>query len=252
MLPLKAAEENRFQKGVTFDDVLSLYLFDREFRILVFDLIEKLEVAFRTQLIYHPALAGGAFWYEDARNFIDPESLADHLRKLDEEVERATETFKDHFYNKYVLHKRMPAWMAFEVVSFGLLSKIYRNLLNSAAKKAISRHFGLTSPYVLESWTQSLAYVRNTCAHHSRLWNRILTLKPQTLKTKPDTGLWIENTPPNNKMYYFLCCTLFMLRSINPRTRFVKHLKSLLARYPHIPLQNMGFPIEWEKEAFWQ
>lgn len=227
-------------------------MFDRDFRILVFDLVERLEIAFRTQLIYHPSLTGGAFWYQEAKYFNDPEALANHLRKLDEEVDRATETFKDHFFNKYITHTRMPAWMTFEVISFGLLSKIYRNLANSDAKKAIANHFGLSSPYVCESWLQSLAYVRNACAHHSRLWNRILTVKPQTLKTRPSTGVWLESAPKNDKIYYFLSCALFMSRSINPRTRFVSHLKSLIGRYPHLPLSSMGFTEGWEKEAFWQ
>jgi abortive infection bacteriophage resistance protein len=144
----------------------------------------------------------------------------------------------------------MPAWMTFEVISLGLLSKTYRNLKMSAAKKDISKHFGLPQPYILESWMQSITYVRNVCAHHSRLWNRVLTLRPQRLK-KP-VNQWISDSPPNDKMYYFLCCTLYLLRSINPRTRFVLHLKTLFGRYPNLPLQSMGFPEDWETQAFWK
>jgi abortive infection bacteriophage resistance protein len=80
MLPLKESREDRFVKGITFDDVLGLYLFDRAFRILVFDLIKKLEIAFRTQLIYQPSLVGGAFWYQETKYFSDPQKLVEHLR----------------------------------------------------------------------------------------------------------------------------------------------------------------------------
>ncbi|HEY0048118.1 MAG TPA: Abi family protein, partial [Pyrinomonadaceae bacterium] len=214
MLPLKEPGSDNFLPDTDFQDVLNLYLFDREFRILVFDAIERLEIAFRTQIIYHPSLVGGAFWFEDGTYFDDPYRQADHLQKIDDEVYRATEVFKDHFFSKYDEHARMPAWMTFEVVSLGLLSKIYRNLKMSSAKKDISKHFGLPQPYILESWMQSITYVRNVCAHHSRLWNRVLTLRPQRLK-KPN-NLWISDSPPNDKMYYFLCCILYLLRSINP------------------------------------
>ena len=56
MLPLKIQGQERFQDGVVFDDVLQLYIFDREFRLLIFDVVEKLEVAFRTQMSYLPDL----------------------------------------------------------------------------------------------------------------------------------------------------------------------------------------------------
>jgi abortive infection bacteriophage resistance protein len=142
--------------------------------------------------------------------------------------------------------------MAFEVASFGTLSKIYSNLANSDAKKSIARHFGLASPDLLKSWVHSMVYVRNVCAHHSRLWNRRLTLRPELLRKKPKIGTWPDSQLTNDKIYYFLCCSLFMLRSINPNTRFVTHLKILINRHPNVPLQSMGFPEHWTEETFWQ
>ena len=41
-----------FIPGTTWDRVYSLYVFDRKLRLLVFDAIERLEVAIRTQIIY--------------------------------------------------------------------------------------------------------------------------------------------------------------------------------------------------------
>jgi abortive infection bacteriophage resistance protein len=144
----------------------------------------------------------------------------------------------------------MPAWMIFELTSLGSLSKIYKNLKMSQAKKDISTHFGVSNPYILESWMQSITYVRNICAHHSRLWNRILTIKPKVL-SKP-TNQWISGSPPNDRTYYFLCCGLYLLKAINTRTRFVNQLKILLKRYPSLPIESMGFPDDWEDDKFWR
>lgn len=165
-------------------------------------------------------------------------------------MDRAKEVFKDHFFAKYDEHERMPIWMTSEVLSLGLLSKMYRNLNMSDGKKRIARHFGIRNPYVLESWMQSITYVRNICAHHSRLWNRILTNRPSYLESP--TNLWITAEPDNEKAYYFTCCILYLLRSINPQTRFVAHFKSLLVRYPNLNKQAMGFPDNWEAQLFWQ
>lgn len=46
-------DTHTFQVGVTFDDVLNIYIFDRELRLLLMDAIERIEVSLRTQLAYH-------------------------------------------------------------------------------------------------------------------------------------------------------------------------------------------------------
>ena len=250
MLPLKVPGTDRFADRTTFDDVLNLYLFDREFRLLIFDVIERLEIAFRTQMSYQLAQDCGPFWFEDRNHFRDADRWREQLENIDTEVNRAKEVFKDHFFEKYDEHERMPIWMTSEVLSFGLLSKIYRNLKMSDGKKRIARHFGIGNPIVLESWMQSITYVRNICAHHSRLWNRILTVRPTYLE-RP-TNLWITQSPDNEKAYYFTCCVLYMLRSINPNAGFVKHFQNLLGRYPKTKFESMGFPVNWNRDAFWK
>ena len=53
-LPFEADHDNHsFQKGTNFDQVLDLYVFDRELRLLVMDAIERIEVSIRTQWAYH-------------------------------------------------------------------------------------------------------------------------------------------------------------------------------------------------------
>lgn len=249
MLPLKVPGEDRFIEGATFDNVLGLYLFDRDFRLLIFDVIEKLEIAFRTQMSYHLSLTGGPYWFEDRLHFRDANRWRQQLENIDNEVDRAKEVFKDHFFAKYDENERMPIWMTSEVLSLGLLSKLYRNLAMTAEKKKIARQFGIGHPLVLESWMQSMTYVRNICAHHSRLWNRILTVRPTYLE-RP-TNLWITDRPTNDKSYYLTCCFLYMLRAINPNTRFVGHFKKLLERYPDLRLSSMGFSANWKEQPFW-
>lgn len=141
--------------------------------------------------------------------------------------------------------------MSFEVVSLGLLSKFYQNLrFSSPAKKEIARHFGLNEPKILQSWIRSLTYVRNTCAHHSRLWNRTLTTTPKVLRRA--TELWIRQPVQDpDKMYYFMCCLWFMLRRVNPGSNMVSKMKDLFTKYPDIDSASMGFPANWDDEPFW-
>lgn len=57
MLPFKEADQeglilDSFKPDTTWENVYNLYVFDRKLRLLVFDAIERLEVAARTQIIY--------------------------------------------------------------------------------------------------------------------------------------------------------------------------------------------------------
>lgn len=219
--------------------------------LLVFDIIERVEIAFRTQIIYRYSSAHGAWWYEDPGFYSNNYFYSKNLAKIDEEIDRSNEVFIEHFRNKYSSPERPPAWMTFEVISMGLLSKMYKNLAMTSSKKEIAKHFKVPTPYVLESWMHSLTYVRNICAHHSRLWNRTLTLKPQLLKRSKNT--WLSQTDINpNKLYAFLSCCLYLLKTINPNTRFAAHFKDLLAKYPHTNLNAMGFDRKWEEEKLWE
>jgi len=90
--------------------------------------------------------------------------------------------------------------MALEIVTFSHLSKIYENLKDTSAKAEIATYFGL--PYqLMENWLLLTTYTRNICAHHSRFWNRELSLKSR----KITTGLphnWIYTTGiARNKAY---------------------------------------------------
>ena len=48
-------KDERFVEGTTFDQIWKLYTFDRQFRLIVLDAIERVEVYFRTQLAYELA-----------------------------------------------------------------------------------------------------------------------------------------------------------------------------------------------------
>ena len=250
LYPFRLLPTDNYMSGTTFDLVLNHYLFDREFRLLVFDAIERIEVAFRTQLIYQPSLLHGPFWFLDGSNCIKADRWQSQLAKLKEEVERSGEVFINHFFNKYS-DSIPPAWVSFEVASFGLLSRLYQNLkFSSPAKKGIAQHFGLTEPRVFQSWIRSLTYVRNLCAHHSRLWNRTLTETPKLIQNPP--AFWISKPPAtNDKVYYFLCCLVHMLRQVNPRSSFTGKLRNLFDKYPAIDCKTMGFPADWKDDPFW-
>jgi abortive infection bacteriophage resistance protein len=53
---------------------------------------------------------------------------------------------------------------------------LFKGLKNSV-KKEIATKYSLHHKTLI-SWMHFLTYIRNLCAHHSRLWNKELAIKP--------------------------------------------------------------------------
>ena len=81
----------------------------------------------------------------------------------------------------------MPIYALVEVFSFGTLSKFYKNMKNGD-KKIVAKSFGVGYTY-LESWLESIVYVRNICAHYGRLYNAKLAKTPILYKEYSKAGI---------------------------------------------------------------
>lgn len=241
-----------FHPGTTLETVIHLYEFDEALRSLVFRATGTIEIALRAQLAYQNAVVWGPHWYEDIRTAINQWRFQGNLDALDKDLARAHEMFLDHYRATYLSPQRPPCWMAFEVASFGLVSKLLHNLKSSAASRAIGAYFGIDE-IVLKSWAQMLSYVRNICAHHSRLWNRTLTITP-ILPRRPH-NLWPSGpTPQNDRLYIVLVIAAYLLDAIDPRAavKFKQELRALLQQYSAVPQGVMDFPTNWQQDRFWQ
>ena len=66
MLPCKEIKDgsytDKFIEGKTWDNVYQVYLFDRKLRLLIFDVIERIEISIRTQIIYQLSHKYGSHW----------------------------------------------------------------------------------------------------------------------------------------------------------------------------------------------
>lgn len=243
-------DQHPFTSKITFEEIISLYVFDRQFRLFVLDAIEKIEISMRTQVIYNWALTNGSHWHLDSALFRNSVQFAKDFTRLQQEIDRSVETFIDHYKTKYTNPPEPPCWMSLEVSSFGLLSLIFRNLKLGVEKKAITKYYGLNDIGVLESWMHSLSNIRNICAHHGRLWNRRLTAHIK-LPTYTKYPFIQDKQILPYKVYAALCCIQYILNIISPGNTFKQGLIELMKNCPLAQEKEMGFPANWEKEKFW-
>lgn len=256
---------DEFKYGTSWKDIYDMYVFDRKLRLLIFDAIEKIEVAIRSHMVYILSHHYGSHWqdeksiYKSERRIIlndgttkDVNVYGDIQRHINEQLHNNhAEQFIEHYRDKYNDPTNPPSWMCVEVMYFNQLSYIYSNLEKRSDRVEIASSFALP-PDVFSSWLHTMNYVRNICAHHSRLWNRDLKIVPSILKFSK-TKNWISNpeSVQRSKIYYFLCMINYMLQTVNINTTFTERLKELLNEYKP-KISSMGFPEKWEEENIWK
>ena len=244
-----------FKPDTSFEQVLELYVFDRELRLLILDAIERLEVAVRTRFAYELAHRHGCHAYLQGQYFKPTFRWQSLLESLKTEVSRADEVFIEHYKRTYDDPELPPIWATCEVMSFGQLSKWYQLLAPIQTRKAISSHFDCDEKQ-FEGLLQHFVYLRNTCAHHSRLWNRKFTKTIAKPRSKP-MGLRVqcnfENTnAADRKIYNSLVFLLYFMDKIAPQHTWRKRLVDLLLTHHNISNIAMGFPEDWQSHPIWQ
>lgn len=250
-LPFEADHaSHQFQPGTTFDQVLSLYRFDRELRILLMDSIERIEVAVRTRWAYELAHQHGSHAHMDPSIAKSFSRWTANMVALQAEVERSRETFITHYRETYGSPELPPLWAVCEVMSLGLLSRWYSQLGPMATRRAIAGHFGMDQQH-FEGVLEHLTYLRNLCAHHSRVWNRRLTKTLPLPKHKPP-GLRSQMSVADPRaLYNTLVLLLYLMDRISPGHHWRSKLLDLLAHYPVASVAHMGFPSDFRSKPIW-
>ena len=243
-------EQHLYKPDATFAKVMDMYRFDRKLRLLLFNEIEKIEVAIRSCITnYASQDFGNLFWLTDNSFFSNEAKFQATLAVIDKEIENSKEDFITHFKETY-LESYPPAWMITEIIPFGSLAHIYMNLKDNGLKKKIAQHFGLQAPAFV-SWLIILGGLRNLCCHHARMWNRELPISPSEPRYMKFG--WIDTARTDKRrMYYRICMIRYFLYTVSPNSKFKDKLKALLAAYPNIDVRAMGFPANWENEDIWK
>lgn len=227
-----------YNKQTTFKEIVDLYLFNSNFRQLIFPEIEKVEINVRCRLANFFAEQYGVLGYLQAENFSNENYHAQFLEDIKEEVRRNSKApFVRNFKENYE-GGNLPIYALVEVFSFGTLSKFYKNMLNKD-KKAIAKTFGVGYTY-FESWLESISYVGNICAHYGRIYNAKLSKTPILYKEYTQVGIG------NNRIYGVLLCLKYLLKDDDHWNLFVDKIELLFDKYPCVQISTMGFPENWK------
>ncbi|POZ50028.1 Abi family protein [Methylovulum psychrotolerans] len=252
---------DEFKTGASFQNAVELYVFDKKLRLLVMDALERIEISLRVDISHSldkqdpfAYLNPDLFFEGFAKKLDEQTSLSGHHQWLTKQaalISRSKEDFIKHNKTKYGFP--LPIWVVCEIWDFGTLSTLFAGM-KEADQDAIASKYGASNGRIFASWLRSLNYLRNVCAHHSRLWNRNIVDQPKL----PHAGevSWIDHCQGNThslaRPFLLLCIAKYLLTIINPSSEWGKRLKSLLLEFPdlrhlELNLAGMGAIEGWEQ-----
>ena len=254
--------DRHFKEGTTFEELYSLFLFDRSIRNVLFKYILVIENNLKSITSYQLSKKYGYKErdYLKAKNFTpDPNKQAqlnDLLKKMKRQIKvnGSQHTATQHYVSNYGY---IPLWILVKVLSFGIVSEMY-SILKPEDQKEIANVYDIDTNSLIV-YLPILANYRNLCAHEDILYeNKTQKLIDDTvyhklLNLKKEDDIYIQG---KNDVF---CLIIIMKQLLN-----TDDFKNMTFELDHIletlnfnlrtisinkVLDRMGFPKNWKNLA---
>lgn len=256
----KSETEKAFIPGTTFEELYSMFLFDRSFRNVLFKYLLVIENNLKSITSYQLSKKYGYKEkdYLKVKNFTQiPErqrQVNDLIKKMKRQIRinGSQHTATSHYVSHYGY---IPLWILVKVLSFGVVSEMV-SILKPEDQKDISNIYGIATDDFI-NYLPILANYRNLCAHEDILY------KNRTQKEISDTIYHkILNIPRDEEGYIYGKNDLFALIIIMKQMLLKEEFKNMTFELDNIVqtlnynltsikidkvLNQMGFPLNWEE-----
>lgn len=255
-------DSKRYLEGTTFEELYSLFLFDRQFRNIIFKNLLIIENNFKSIISYRLSKKYGykEHDYLKPKNFdTSPEKsrqVNDLLKKMKRQihVNGRQHSATMHYLSNYGY---IPLWVLVKVLSFGIVSELY-SILRIDDRIAIAEIYK-TDILTLSTYLPILSNYRNLCAHEDILFEnktqKVIgnTVYHSLLNIPKIDGEYICG---KNDLYALIIIIKQMLKPNEVKNMIleIEHaLNNLAYNLRSIPiskvLDRMGFPENWKEIA---
>ena len=258
----KSQTEKVFIPGTTFEELYSLFLFDRSFRNVLFKYLLVIENNLKSISSYQLSKKYGYKEkdYLRAKNFTQiPErqrQVNDLIKKMKRQIRinGSQHSATSHYVSNYGY---IPMWILVKVLSFGVVSEMV-SILKPEDQRDISNIYGIDTDDFI-GYLPILANYRNLCAHEDILYeNRTQkqidnTIYHQLLNIPKEDGEYIYG---KNDLFALIIIMKQMLLAEDFKTmtwELNNIIETLNYNLPSIKidkiLNQMGFPLNWKELA---
>lgn len=242
-----SSRADTFFPGTRLRDVVDLYRFDSRLRTATFTALTPIELAIRAHLGHELGCLDPLIHLDSNKLGVTVDTPEEKKynswrKRYDRELESSREDFVNHHKQKY--GGNLPVWAATEIMDWGSLTYLYE-LSPRSVQNTISSQCNLTAPQ-LRSWLKALNIVRNICAHHGRLFNRVHAISPKLPAQGTHTDLDCINTDWK-RTFGQLTLVQLLLDRLNVGNK--KLLPTVVQSFPEVqivPISHMGAPDNWQ------
>ena len=258
MLFMESQENKKFLPGTTFDELYSMFQFDRHVRNILFKNLLIIENNIKSIMAFHLSSRYGIREdeYLNPKNFVldrkRKKQVDDLLRKMKRQIRinGGQHQATMHYTEKYGY---VPMWIAVKVLSFGIVSELFQ-ILKPDDQETVANDFNLAKK-TLEIYLPVLANFRNLCAHEDILFEH------KAQRNIPDTKYHnLLKIPQVNDEYIYgkndLFAIVLILKQMLRKDDFFLlmselefEIQILSDRLKTIPVEKvfdrMGFPINY-------
>lgn len=169
--PFEIDEDHNFIEGTKFSDVITLYYLDVDLRNILNKYLTRLEINFRTKLVYYTSNnnKNSPTWFAD-ESVVKSKFLNHLIQIYNLKFKTSNKVILAH-HNKYINHIYAPAWKTLEFFTFGTNLNLYRNLKSEEIKKYISISFDIDNLQKFQTIIGAMVELRNACAHGDVLYD---------------------------------------------------------------------------------
>ena len=229
---------NTFLDNVNFDDIYELYCFDESLRNIIMKNSEIIEIALRSRIAYEHSKLYGPLGYMQDSNFENPYYHQRFIEKLSDDIVKSDDVFVKHY--KEDCDSVFPLWTAIECITFGTLSKLFKNLKKEDKTIIAKQYYGVSRDYI-ENWFQVTVIARNIAAHGGRFYGRYLRSVSVLLPKK------IKAVVNRNSFFAYIYAIHHLLPTFDYASSMRQDIKDLLAQYNIVDIKQLGFPENWEQ-----
>ncbi len=229
--------ENHNWEEFSFENILKYYIFDRKLKLILSDIIERIEVSLKANIINLLSLKyNDAIFFINEEIYLDQEKYTLALNSLEIEKNK-NKSFKN------IDLKNITSWKLFQWLTLWSTTFFYSSL-NTQNQKLIADTYNLTNMTLL-SWILWLTDLRNICAHYDKFWwikmTRYLSFKHPKIKN--------INIETNSIFAYVLIMHIF-LKEIWIDSHFLDKIEKLFneEEYKSINKEKMWFNKNWRNE----
>lgn len=238
---------DKYIENFSFDDMLTRFYENKNLRLNLLRLTEKVELSLKTKLAYILGEQIGAYGYLNFSLWIDktkydPTTRIAKEKEFKERISKNINRSKNQLIIPFIKTNTVPIWLLIDILTFGEILNLYK-LMYKKYKIDISNSYNVDD-VVFSSWIKNINIIRNSSAHNSNIIDISFNTRPKIPEQMRDKLYIANDNRHSNRIANTIIILDYLIPIINlkyPGGAIRKNLMKLCKNKSDKEAQRLGF-----------